>query len=190
MMINIIFVSLLCIFQYCIADVTIQNSEIFLNTPNVLGVYKGQDVEVRCFAAVNAELEAKDISITWILPSLPEEYQEKDRNARVLIETINLGKESKVIKLSIPNIKYQDDGEYICKGMYKNVTVATSNTRLIVQEQYGFFPAMWILIGFLILTVGAIIVIFVWEWKRPISIIEDDFEEEDEKEKPTNDVQF
>lgn len=156
--------------------------EVFLDTPAIITAYKGQNIELRCFVSTS---NINTTEFDWILPEV-EEYIEEDRKKRIELEIYSFSKheDTKVVKLKIPTIKYQDRGEYLCRAQSKvDDFTKVKKTLIVVQEPSGFTPAIWILVGFLAMTICSVGVIFVWEWRGIAKAKKDE-------DAPTNTVQF
>lgn len=158
--------------------------EILIDTlRKVVTAFKGQTIELICLASTTSY--GNDTKFYWVLPEV-EEYMEEDRKKRIEFEEEDFGDTGnvKILKVTNPSIKYQDRGLYICVGNYLNGDyIQSKGTLVVVEEHTGFAPAIWILIGFLLMTCVSVSVIFVWEWR---GIAKGKREEDD----PINTVQF
>lgn len=163
---------------FCLLSLTLQNNyvrgenvkkpEIYIDTPAVVTVFKGQSIELPCFVSMSSDIDLTATNLNWTLPVV-EEYMEEDRKKRIVYEQYDFGDTDfvKILKLRIPSIRYQDRGEYDCVGRY-NVTGyndVTGKILVVVEEHTGFAPAVWILIGFLLMTCISVGIIIVWEWR-------------------------
>lgn len=158
----------------------VKQPEIFINTPSSLTVFKGQSIELICLASTT---NPNVTDFKWILPEV-EQYMKEDRDKRIEEVKNDFGEMEniKIMKLKIPSIRYQDRGEYVCMGNYTSGNYSViGRTFVFVEEHSGFAPAIWILIGFLLMTIVSIGVILLLEMKGISKAKEDT---------PINEVQF